>query len=112
MVKPSLTRRVGVAGTSPMRKRGARPLTITTHHSPLTNLGWERSRLPGFPHIRLAVCLTSVGGEGETEPGLHSADVDYESRKVHAVVRTGWELSAHGRAEKRKLPGFAMQPGT
>ena len=57
---------------------------------------WERSRLPGFPHIRLAVCLTSVGGEGETEPGLHSADVDYESRKVHAVARTGWELSAHG----------------
>jgi len=44
----------------------------------------------------LAVCLTSVGGEGETEPGSHSADVDYESRKVHAVARTGWELSAHG----------------
>src|SRR6516225_10647015 len=91
-----------VSGASPKREQG--PL-LRTHHSP-TSAGNDRGS-QGFPHIRLAVCLTSVGGEGETEPGLHSADVDYESGKVHAVARTGWELSAHGEPRGVSLRVFA-----
>jgi hypothetical protein len=68
---------------------------------------WERSRLLEFPHARLAVCLTSVGGEGETEPGSHSADVDYESRKV-SCGRTHWlGVVSPRRAARRKPPGFS-----